>query len=265
MLKIPVYEYYKFGFNYYVLRECNPCISNQGLLERLEDFFNFVDELKLDVTRSGIKTNELEIDYEMLKEASLLENTREQSVDSFLLARIKSKIERIDSILDAELHIKIGYMLEEKRYSTHKLLEKVETLFAESVYVHLPEIAQFDFKECGLCLAFDRYTASAFHALRATEDVLKMYHSKLLKPKPRENRTWGNFVNEIKNKIDTDMLDPIPPEELMINLENIRKYYRNKTQHPKLTYSSDEAQDLFNLCVKTTNEMIKDLQRRELL
>ena len=113
-------------------------------------------------------------------------------------------------------------------------------------------------------LAFDRYTASSFHALRGTESVLAYYHQCLLKNKKLKNVTWGTLAKEIDDGIKNKTIKPGPPEELLINLNNLRKFYRNKTQHPVLKYSSDSSQDLISLCTKTINEIVQDLVDRKM-
>lgn len=138
-------------------------------------------------------------------------------------------------------------------------------MFSKETFVLLPTIAQFDFNESGQCLAFDRYTACAFHSLRGTEDVIKLYYEKLFAVSATEKDTWGNFETAITTGIKNGTITPTPDEQLVINISSLRKYYRNKTQHPQNTYSSDEAQDLLSLCIKTVNEIIVDLRNRNLI
>lgn len=54
-------------------------------------------------------------------------------------------------------------------------------------------------------------------------------------------------------------------EELLNNLNNLRKFYRNKAQHPQMIYNSDDVQDLLFNCIKSINEMIQDLIKRKLI
>jgi hypothetical protein len=42
-------------------------------------------------------------------------------------------------------------------------------------------------------------------------------------------------------------------------LAHIRKRYRNQTQHPRLRYDIEEAQDLFNLCIELVNRLSQDI------
>ena len=94
---------------------------------------------------------------------------------------------------------------------------------------------------------------------------MKYYYQLLLDVVPKENQTWFNFYEEIEKEITSGNITPKPSEELMINLNSLRRFYRNKTQHPQMIYNSDDVQDLMFLCIKTVNEMIKDLIDREII
>jgi len=259
-----LYKYYSFGFNYYILLNTSVW-TNQSLLKRLEEYYEFVRELDLSVTLSGIDFNNLDAERDQLAKICRKKDLRTKSVDGKLLKSLHDKLNKIDHILDAELDTKVGYVPSEKRYSLKYLSGDISQLFAKDIFVSLPRVACFDFKECGMCLAMDRYTACAFHVLRGTEDVLKLYYSRLLKKTPTVAATWGTFLKSINDAIRAKRINPEPPEELILNLESLRKYYRNRTQHPDLIYSGDEVQDLLGLCIKTVNEIVKDIQQRKIL
>jgi predicted house-cleaning noncanonical NTP pyrophosphatase (MazG superfamily) len=60
----------------------------------------------------------------------------------------------------------LAYVVTEKRWDLKKLLGNIEELFRPKVFFSCSEIAQYDFQEAGLCIAFERPTAAAFHLLR---------------------------------------------------------------------------------------------------
>ncbi|MFN8259427.1 MAG: hypothetical protein U0X41_00675 [Chitinophagales bacterium] len=265
MKHVEIYEYYSFGYNYHLLLDGRSNSSNKLCYNDLKKYIDFIEELDLRVTLSSINLTNLDSDFEELSNLAKSEETSSLTVDSKFWAGIVEKLKKIDNTLDAELNIKIAYILDEKRYSNEILLEKIHKLFSSNTFLKLPPIAKFDFKESGKCLAFDRYTACAFHSLRGTEDVLKTYYELILGKTASEGATWGTFEKEIMAAVTTNTLTPSPKEELLINIGSLRKFYRNKTQHPQNTYSSDEAQDLFSLCIKTVNELIADLTLRNLI
>ena len=50
-----------------------------------------------------------------------------------------------------------------------------------------------------------------------------------------------------------------PSDELLENLDLIRRSFRNPTAHPEKSYDIDEAQDLFGLCIDVVNRMAREL------
>lgn len=264
MEKVRIYQYYSFGFNYCWIRGLSLDSSNQKLKDELERYLKFISDLNLQVTLSAIDLKGLKADIMQLAKICKNKISSNEQVNPTTHAKIIQKLHELDIVLDAELNIKIGYILDEKRFSNKYLTENIDNLFAKSTFLKIPSLAQYDFQESGLCLVFDRFTASAFHALRGTECVLKEYYCLLLTKTTKETETWSTFVNAINSGIKKGSISPPPDEELMINLESLRKYYRNKTQHPQLVYNSDESQDLLVSCIKAVNEIIEDLIKRNL-
>lgn len=264
MTKVSLYAYYSFGFNYYLLLNSNGTTTNEKFLKDLNKYSSFINRLDLKVTLSLLSMQGWDTEYENLKKANKGAK-RKQIVAPSMHKQMIDLIKKADSTLDAELNIKTAYLLNEKRLSNEKLMDNISSIFSQWTFIDLPEIAKFDFAESGKCIAFDRYTASAFHSLRGTEDVLKMYYSLLTGKKPSETQTWGHFINEIEADIKSGKLIPPPPKDLIQNLDSLRIYYRNKTQHPQLIYNSDEAQDLLFDCIKCVNQIIKDLKDRRLI
>jgi len=261
MQKVSLYEYYSFGFNYYLLLNHSEEKTNEVFYKDLHNYANFIHTLDLKVTKSLLKMNGWN-DVMSSLEKQNKGAKKKQKVEKELHEKIIELLRKADSTLDAELNIKNAYLLNQKRISTEKLIDNISSIFSIDTFIHLPDIARFDFIESGKCLAFERNTASAFHALRGTEDVLKFYYTNLTGKKPTDSQTWGNFHTEIENGITAGKITPHPPKELMQNLNSLRIFYRNKTQHPQLIYNSDEAQDLMFLCIKCVNEIVKDLKER---
>ncbi len=61
---------------------------------------------------------------------------------------------------------------------------------------------------------------------------------------------WGNMLKQLVERKKNRLPDP-----LLECLDNIRKSYRNPTNHPEAVYSVDEAEDLLGLCIDVTNKM----------
>lgn len=265
MQEIKIYNYYSFGYNYYLVSGDSKERTNADFFKWLKRCIDEIENLNLNVVKSSIRLNSLMKDYETLKTLAENTETKDIIVSTELHRSIKTKLDRIDYVLDAELNLKNAFVLSEKRISNEILTGNISKLLPNGYFLRLPSLAQYDFTESGFCLAFDRFTASAFHALRATEEVLKYFYEKTCKTSASDKDTWATYVTVIQSEIKNNKLTPPPSEELLINLDNLRKYYRNKTQHPQLIYSSDEAQDLLSFCTKTISQMIKDLISRKLI
>jgi hypothetical protein len=136
-------------------------------------------------------------------------------------------------------------------------LENIGSLLAPGVYRKLPELARYDFAEAGKCIAFERPTAAAFHILRGTEGVLKHFYLTMIKRGRIKNLLWGPVVEDLRAHRKTQK-----HEVLYSNLDNIRRSFRNPTQHPDMTYDIHEVQDLLPLCIETINRMVKIMPKQ---
>ena len=263
MKKVEIYEYYSFGYNYYILLNESSKKLNKDILEDIKTYIKFIGELDLKVTASSLELAGFDKDISNLKKACRGDN-KMKPIEPELHNSIIEKLKTADKTLDAELNIISAYYINSNKRITNEILENnIEKLFAKDIFQYLPEIAKYDFDEAGKCLLLNRFTACAFHTLRGTEDVLKLYYEKLLDLSAKDNQTWWNFYEEIVKYNKT--AEPKISEELLNNLNNLRKFYRNKTQHPQMIYNSDDVQDLLFNCIKSINEMIQDLIKRKLI
>lgn len=53
--------------------------------------------------------------------------------------------------------------------------------------------------------------------------------------------------------------NPKPNKALLDHLDNIRKNFRNPTNHPEMVYGMDEVQTLFALVVDVLDRMAREL------
>jgi hypothetical protein len=116
-------------------------------------------------------------------------------------------------------------------------------------------MAQYDFSEAGKCIVFERSTAAAFHILRATEVLVRLYYKKFLRKKP-DGKTWGQLLNELKNKPSGKKPNPVTVNHLI----NIKDSFRNPTQHPDKVYDIQEVQDLLSVCIDVVNKMVEEIK-----
>lgn len=245
MKKQNIYNYYMFGYNYYVLRYRSEGMEIKILIRTMKELFDYLEDLELNVTKTAAKDLS-----GILKEIG--KKDLKEKVSSRLAMEITRAINKIDVTLDSELQLREAYIITEKRFEIDRLLNKVEKLFAEGVFEKIPPLAQYDFGEVGECIAFLLPTAAAFHMLRATEGIIKMYYLATIKRRRIKKLMWGDMVNHLRERKRA-------PKTLLDSLDNIRENYRNPTQHPEARYNIDEAQDLFSVCIEAVNKIIKNL------
>ena len=215
----------------------------------IDRFLNSLIELGLQVTWRAAQELEVfrgQLDTEKDEDAVL---SKEQA------SHLSNLMYDIRKTLDAEIQGFEAFVVTPKIFDTGRLLNNVASLFAPNVFSALPHIAQYDLSEAGKCIAFERPTAAAFHILRSTEEVLRLFYCTLIRQKRVSPLLWGNMVNDLRNRQKTKK-----HETLYSNLDNIRFSFRNPTQHPEKIYDIHEVQDLWALCVEVINRMMRILK-----
>ncbi len=123
-------------------------------------------------------------------------------------------------------------------------------LFGYDVFKKFPD-AERDISEAGKCLALDRTTATVFHLMRAMELALRALALKLeatiTKPSG-EFLPWLAIVGEVKKKIDAMPVGSAKDDWTEIHnlLWGVGKAWRNTTMHPAMTYTSEDAETIFD-------------------
>ncbi|TET45414.1 hypothetical protein E3J62_07610 [candidate division TA06 bacterium] len=167
-------------------------------------------------------------------------------------AELRRIITSLEKTFRAEAKGIHSFFTTDKMISMQKLTAKHEALFPKGVFSELSEIAKYDVGEAGLCIAFDRATAAAFHILRATEAVVREFYYRIVKRNRVSVLTWGNITSDLSKRKRK------PSPVIMKNLDYIRDNFRNPTAHPEARYNIEQAQSLFNLCIDAMSKMIKD-------
>lgn len=249
MRKEDIYDFVSLGGAISWLRSADVnflVTGEKGVIDGINQFTNILEGLGLNVSyraseplinfKENLIANDVStLTKEYCRELSKIANT--------LLPTLKAEIKGYEV-----------FLITDKRYSIEKLTNKIHELFAPNVFLALPEIAQYDISQSGKCILVEVPTAAAFHILRATETVVKIYYKKFLR-RNSQGKTWGQLLGELSNKNRGKL-----PNIITLNhLKNIKNSFRNPTQHPEKTYDINEAQDLFNLCVEVMSRMISEL------
>jgi hypothetical protein len=154
----------------------------------------------------------------------------------------------VEKMIFAEATTKRLHLISDSRFNLDALLNKPSTMFAAGVFARLPAVAKQDVTSGFQCLAFDQPTAVAFHLLRACEAVLKLYYFQSVKRKRLKTPMWGNMLDHLRTKRDSD-------NKLLDRLAYIKDNFRNPTSHPEAIYTLSEAQDLIGICIDVINRM----------
>jgi len=112
MEKTSIYKFYKLGklLNEFKLDD-NP--SNVDLYNRMTNFFDFVNELNLQVTLSAIKLGDIKKHYKKLDIETKKNPKENTTVD--LVKKVNSSINKLLTTFEAEILNKNSFILSDKK------------------------------------------------------------------------------------------------------------------------------------------------------
>lgn len=165
------------------------------------------------------------------------------------VSRMLSALQTFEIVLAAELETMNTYVVSKKGiYSTSELIDRADEAFTVPIRSALSPEAIENIRQSGRCLAFDSYTASGFHMIRAAETVIFDYYKRVTQQTPkRKDRNWGAYVSNLRahNKKSPQLA---ADEKLIALIDQVREHHRNPVMHPEVTLNEDEALSLFNIC-----------------
>lgn len=242
----PISSYIVFGTELRYIQDVKAGWRVHGedlILKNIDRFFTHLQEFDLPVTqRAAYKLRQFR--DELVKSDSDHKLTADEA------SKLTGIMNDVRNTLFAEAEGNVAFIVTDKRIDVNKLLSDVPALMAPSIFNSLPDIAQYDFIGAGKCIAFELPTSAAFHMLRGTEAVLRHYYCSIVRRDRAKPLLWGLMVESLRKRRTP------PPAPLLDNLDNIRRSFRNPTQHPDKIYDIQEVQDLFGLCVDVINRMI---------
>src|SRR3954453_15021243 len=218
-----------------------------GVVAVLDDTYTLLDRLGFVVTRRLASYVGLDRLYEALaateSDAKLGEDDGKQ---------LREMASQLRQTLMAESRGLFAYVTGDKRLDVAKLLEDPAGLFPANVFAGLSEMAQTDVSEACKCIALERPTAAAFHLMRAVEEsVRRLYLANTGDRAPAKKPMWHGMTEELRK------LSVPPPDELLAQLDHIRRSFRNPTQHPDAVYDIDGAQDLAFLSIDVLTRLVR--------
>jgi len=192
----PIANYIWFGLSWRYLQDAQagyPIHGSGYILENINVVLDKLKEYGLHVTfRAAIELRKLKQQFITLPSDATL--SPEQAVT------LQNVMRDLQRTLSAEASGIFAYIVTDKRLDVTKLLKNPGALFAPGVFEKLPEIARYDFAQAGRCIAFELPTAAAFHLLRGTEAVLRVFYCKSVKKNRVNPLLWGPMVDSLRRK-----------------------------------------------------------------
>jgi hypothetical protein len=178
----------------------------------------------------------------------------ERLVTASEASRLSKLTKEFETVASAEVSSFNTYQIMRKlAYDTRTLIEEGEALLPKKVQDEIPAEAVVDLKEAAKCMAFEVNTACAFHTIRATEAVLRVYYRTVVGTTPKvKDRNWGTYIRLLKAK----GADP----RITGFLDHIREAYRNPITHPEQVVDASEAQVLLGVCVSAIIQMVRAIR-----
>ena len=232
-----IYRYYSFGFNYCLLKTY--ALAGRTRVKAIEDlthFFEALDSFDLQVTKR--------VAIDLVVILNELEDSDEEGMPPALVTRIQKAVAKLDPALDAELQLRIAYILTKKRHSLPSLTAQPEELLGKATWESLTPTSKRDFTSACMQIALNQPTGAAFHLMRTLEEQVKVLYFAFKKTKRMEKPMWGPMTTELRKKNK-----PKPSDKLLSHLDGMRIHFRNPTQHPTAFYALNEAEDLLSATI----------------
>ena len=174
--------------------------------------------------------------------------------------RISTSLEELRERIEEELEDRALYYLD---LPAAELLDRGASVFGSDVTNKFPE-SLADLGEATQCLGLSRNTACVFHLMRAMEHALYVIgkrFSATITDKNNKLLTWGKILNNVNDKVqemphgeDRDNWSSI-----LALLYHVKDCWRNSTMHPRDTYSSQEAHEVFMAVKSFLNRLAREL------
>lgn len=156
----------------------------------------------------------------------------------------------LETVMAAEVATFHTYYVTKKlAYDTQALTSEGESLLPNGIRSKVPPEAIEDLREAAKCIAFEVNTASAFHTIRATESVIRIYYWHVVGSLPKvKDRNWGSYIRVLRTKGADARVTGF--------LDHIRESYRNPITHPEHRLNPEEAQVLLGVCVSAIIQLV---------
>lgn len=252
MLRFDCYDFYKLAVAIHPLTELSGDTAFNSvwwILYNAKDEINtFYSTFPLKTSRQPA-TNLYRLLLQVIPDDLTQMETRDaegapRQLSAFEVQKISGAANEFQTVLKAELAGWDSLFISQKgAYSTTELLSQAELMIPEVGRDLLSGEALVDFRNAGMCIAFNLGTAAAFHSTRATESVIRLYYSKVMGTLPAKKlRNWGAYRNNLKQSGKAD-------DKVLAWFEQVTNEYRNPVLHPDETLSLDDALEFIYACI----------------
>ena len=170
-------------------------------------------------------------------------NTPDSSANTIFYDVVEAA-RKFEVVLSEELQMLSIYCVTKKGiYNIADLIDRAEIALPPSFLKKMDAETINEIRQSGRCLAFDNFTASGFHILRATERVMHQYYLVICNPTKRNRlKSWALYIKELIKDTSDDN------QKVVALLQQIKDNDRNLIMHPEIVLSNDESFRLFVLC-----------------
>lgn len=177
-------------------------------------------------------------------------------VEDWEVRTIQTKLAELETVMSLELQRHQTYLVSQVGgYSMPLLTTKAEVNILEDALAVIDEQAKKDFREAGRCLAFEVPTAAGYHAMRATENVLRQYYALVIE-KPTDRINWATCTQEL--------IKAGANKKVVQVLDQIRDLHRNPLMHPEEFLSMKDAISLFDIAKSAIGSLAEEIARLQL-
>jgi hypothetical protein len=218
---------------------------NPGILLKINDLVREVGEAAAPHSAADMgdisaqfaeKTGDIISDLNLRVAIRVLEDVRGAKTGKDL----REALSHFRRTMQAELETRAFFVLREDLYPYFGLKEP----FGDEVTAKFPTTID-DIENAAKCIALELPTACVFHLMRAMEAAVGALCGKL--SIPNTDRVWGMLLSDLHKEIEAmpKGKDRNAWSEAHTNLYHVKQAWRNDTMHPKQTYTTEQAQEVF--------------------
>jgi hypothetical protein len=192
------------------------------------------------------------------------------------ISSVHRALRRFQDLFAHELKYTFAYIIEDVRgYSAKLLLTAPLSFFSSSDAATLEALpfAHKNLAEAAKCIAFNRWTATGFHALRAVEEVTRCYYAFVTgrscryvpQPTGRERyRPLAQMAGELSDEQVTLAKQRVNTGHLALIsslLARLSADYRDPLTHPEIVeLNEDEAANLFIHAIVIISDIFREIR-----